>query len=576
MQDNQLVLIDQVIAERQEARAVALPEATAFEVFACECALADEDLSAEEVEAGVVGGGGDGAIDGVYVLLGDTLLAEDSDIFQEDFKASQVAKGTSLRLILVQAKRETSFTETAIDLATSSTRRLLNLGEDEDDLAEYYSRDLIARLTLFRTALQKLATRHPKVQIKFVYATRGRTSEINTRVKLKARDLEVDFSNAAAGGEGSVEFLGGAELWERAGRQPSYTLQLSYKESATSGTSHVALVSLRDYFNFLTDENNGLRRHIFDWNVRDYQGDVEVNKEIADSLDSASSPEFWWLNNGITIICSRATIIGKTYSLDDVQIVNGLQSSHTIHRYLSSAPADHPAFGRSVLVRILVTEDPATRDLVIRATNRQTSVPAASLRATDDIQRSIETYFSGNGWYYDRRKNYYRNIGKSPERIVSIPLLAQAVMAMGLSQPHNSRARPSSLLKRDEDYQKIFSSKVPLAVYLWLAKAQREIDGFLLTEGAGTTPQERNNLRFHLAMLAAMRLHGRKVYAPQQLAKIAEEDTSVADADLPFLLGELRDAYYEFGDMHGYSDDKSAKGSEFVEYLFNRISNNDN
>jgi len=160
--------------------------------------------------------------------------------------------------------------------------------------------------------------------------------------------------------------------------------------------------------------------------------------------------------------------------MDDVQIVNGLQTSHTVHRVLRGASENHPAFERSVLVRILVTgDDPATRDRVIRATNRQTSVPAASLRATDDIQRNIESFFLAHGWFYDRRKNFYRNNGKSPERIIGIPLLAQAVMAMGLSRPDNSRARPSSLLKRDEDYKKIFSSSVPLPVYLWLAKSQK-------------------------------------------------------------------------------------------------------
>jgi hypothetical protein len=79
-------------------------------------------------------------------------------------------------------------------------------------------------------------------------------------------------------------------------------------------------------------------------------------------------------------------------------------------------------------------------------------------------------------WFYDRRKNFYRNNGKSPDRVVSIPLLAQAVMAMGLSRPDNSRARPSSLLKRDEDYKIIFSSSVPLPIYLWLAKSQKVVD----------------------------------------------------------------------------------------------------
>jgi hypothetical protein len=138
------------------------------------------------------------------------------------------------------------------------------------------------------------------------------------------------------------------------------------------------------------DEHGQLRKYIFDWNVRDYEGAVEVNKEIAETLAAAKAPEFWWLNNGTTVICSRASTQGKTFSLDDVQVVNGLQTSVTIHEHLGGATDDDPARSRSLLVRVIVTEDHDTRDRVIRATNRQTYVPVASLRATDQIQRDLD------------------------------------------------------------------------------------------------------------------------------------------------------------------------------------------
>jgi hypothetical protein len=352
---------------------------------------------------------------------------------------------------------------------------------------------------------------------------------------------------------------------------PSYTTKLQYQENATSGSSHVALVKLRDYMTFLSDEKGDIRRHIFDWNVRDYQGDVEVNREIKDTLQDPDGPEFWWLNNGVTIVCSQAIAVGKTYTLENVQVVNGLQTSHNIHRVLSAAQDDHPAFDRAVLVRILVTgDDPATRDQVIRATNRQTSVPAASLRATDNIQRDIEAYFLGHGWFYDRRKNFYRNTGKSPERIVSIPVLAQAVMAMGLSRPDNSRARPSSLLKRDEDYRKIFSDKLPVNIYLWLASSLKAVDSFLAADAADVTTQERTNLRFHLAMVAAARLVGGKVWSPKQLQAVADKETPIADADLPECLDLVRASFAAFQAKTGYSADKIAKGPDFVEFLLQR------
>jgi hypothetical protein len=258
--------------------------------------------------------------------------------------------------------------------------------------------------------------------------------------------------------------------------------------------------------------------------------------------------------------------VGKTYVLDDVQIVNGLQTSHTLFRVLHDVTPDHLALDRSVLVRILVTEDASVRDAVIRATNSQTSVQPASLRATDEVQRTIEAFFLGKGWFYDRRKNYFRNLGKSPERIVSIPLLAQAVMAMGLSQPNNSRARPSSLLKRDDDYSKIFSHDVPLPVYLWLAKAQKQADTFLSGEQAAST-QERTNLRFHFSMLAAARLFGGRVHAPAQLAKLVDEQRTIGEVDLQQSLTDLRAYQQAYATTSGDPMDKIAKGPEFVEHV---------
>lgn len=567
MMNNELALLDQVLAQRQTMRTKPMRDDDAFELFACEQAMVDSDLSSDEIADGVLGGGNDGGIDGAYVSLSGSLLSEDSEVLMEGFNPSRVPSGAMLELWLIQAKRETSFSESAIEKISDSSRRLLSLTENEEDLLALYSSSIVTRTGFFRKALRNLATRHPVVSIKVVYATRGISSEVNSKVKIKSKDLESLLAGVMPGATAQVEFLGAADLWRRSSAVPSYTTQLTYQENATSGNSHVALVKLRDYMNFLSDGDD-LRRHIFDWNVRDYQGNVEVNKEIRESLQDQDAPEFWWLNNGVTVVCSKASVVGKTYSLDDVQVVNGLQTSHTIFNFLKRESPDHSVFDRSVLVRILVTgDDLKTRDRVIRATNRQTSVPAASLRATDDIQRDIEAYFLGNDWYYDRRKNFYKNSGKSQDRIVSIPLLAQSVMAMGLSRPNDSRARPSSLLKRDEDYKRIFSRKIDLAIYLWLAESQKSVDAFLLSEEADATAQERSNLRFHLSMVAASKLAGTRLRSPSQLQEIVREAKTIFDADLRECLLGLRSDFSEFQISTGSSADKIAKGQEFVDFL---------
>ncbi|MBZ5489947.1 MAG: AIPR family protein [Acidobacteriia bacterium] len=46
-----------------------------------------------------------------------------------------------------------------------------------------------------------------------------------------------------------------------------------------------------------------------------------------------------------------------------------------------------------------------------QTTNYQNGVEIASLRATDTLQRNIEHFLGDKGWYYDRRKNHYKNQG---------------------------------------------------------------------------------------------------------------------------------------------------------------------
>ncbi|MFI1333507.1 AIPR family protein [Streptomyces sp. NPDC020845] len=570
MSANDRVLIDQMIEEQRNSLTVPLSFDETFERFACEHALHGFGLSDEEVEAGVIGGGNDGGVDGAYVFLGGRLLHEDSDVLQNPSAAANVEKGVQLTLWLVQAKKSTSFSELALDKVASTCSHLLDLEADESSLKVMYSEDLIARFRLFKVALRHLLKRHPTVLIKFSYVTRGEANEVHAKVQAKAKLLEAQFDKAFAISQGEVEFLGPAELWKRASTLPSYTLELPYQESITHQTSHIALVTLGDYIDFLSDDTGTIKSHIFDWNVRDYQGNVEVNREIAAALQNPTAPEFWWLNNGITIVCSQATSVGKRLSLSDVQIVNGLQTSYTIHetlRQLYDADPSDPVFQRLVQVRILVTADQAARDAVIRATNRQTAVPVASLRATDDIQRQIESYFLEHEWFYDRRKNFYRNQGKPANQIVSIPLLAQSVMAMGLGQPDYARARPSSLLKSNLDYRRVFSEKTELAVYLWLARAQRHVDEFLQTR---PTPMSRSlytNLHFHLAMLGAVKIIGGVFNDPNELKNAARESIFPSETQLESLLESLQEQFASFQLTHNYGPDKAAKSSEFVHYL---------
>jgi len=568
MDDNAKVLLDTLVEGRAaEQEGEPLADDRLFELFCLEQILKQNELSQEEIVAGQIGGGNDGGIDGLYCFLDGSLIEEDAELLDEDFDPRKVKTGAELALFVIQVKRADSFTETSVQLIADTLSEILDLSKEDDILQEVLSTELIDRAAIFRRAWERLATRHPVISVQVRYATKGDTKKINDKVGDRAKRLQGAISDVNSRANSTVHFVGARELVDLAAQEKSYTLQLKYQEMATANQSHLLLVRLDDYMTFLADDGT-LRKHIFDWNVRDYEGGVEVNKEISASLADSIAPEFWWLNNGVTIICSQASSQNKTMSLDDVQVVNGLQTSVSIYNYLSDAPADDTSRDRNILVRIIATQDPDTRDKIIRATNRQTAVQAASLRATDTIQRDLERYFLGQEWYYERRKNYYRNQGKPVARIVTIPYLAQAVLAMGFSDPSNSRARPSSLLKRDSDYNRIFDNKVDFGVYLWLARTQKFVDGVLRSaklENNGLT-----NLRFHTAMTAVAAVFEGRVYDPKQLTSLVEEDLTPTDV---YKAGTMvAQAGEAFSKSTGIVKlDQVVKSSDFTEFLLERL-----
>lgn|GEM_PF-514466 len=570
---NSRILLDQVLSEKQ-AEQPGVDDGKIFEELSCELVGKNFDLSVGESHEGKVGGSDDGGLDGIYTLVNGKHVASDDAWLQEETHPTDLPSGSRVDFVTLQAKRDAGFPESAIDKAHGSLKRLLDLGESPDSLRRLYNADVVEKVERFRQIITKYALRNIQVNFFFFFASRGDVeSNVNIKFERKCRDLEELLRSTFSPSESQVKLLGADELWSIVSQVPSYDLGLTCSEYAT-GTqdSHIALVTVAEYMKFLRNDNGEIRSEIFDSNVRDYQGlNISVNSAIEETIESPDPDDvdFWWLNNGVTILCDRAVIATKTLSLSNVQIVNGLQTSHTLFLATKKLPESHPIWKRKVLVRILQTADNGVRDRVIRATNSQTAVKPASLRATDKIQRDIEQFFAKQNLFYDRRKNYYRNIGKPSSRIIDIAWLAQAVTAMGLSQPDMSRARPSSLLKDDARYNQVFNEKTDISVYLKAAKAQRMIDSVLQSPEANISGASRLNVKYHVSMLVAAVSAGREVYAISQLAGL-DEDFATA-ANIRRCLAATRAALRHQTRATGRSQDSLAKSSDFRNFLLREV-----
>ncbi|MFB0612204.1 AIPR family protein [Aurantiacibacter poecillastricola] len=550
MADGIVGLLDTKIAQAKSAQAADWPDDQYFELYAAQNIVAAEAITSSELEDGRLGAGRDGGIDALYVFVDGHLVKDDTD--PSDFK-----RRPEFVLHLIQAKRETSFTEKAADKFVSSAKNLLNLGAEIETAKnnKLYQKVLIEKLNKFRDLYLGLAGKNPDIEFKYYYVTRGETDDIDDAVRLRTDEIAEEIYSSFPDAKFSFEFIGAKELLELTRRRPAEELELSITEHlAADPKGFIALARLDSYNRFMRDKDGGRLGHLFDDNVRAYQNSVEVNKNIAISLRNPDEVDFWYLNNGITILCENAVVPGKRIKITDPQIINGLQTSFEILRFFDEEPDRDD--DRHVLVKVLPSASPAARDRVIKATNSQTNVPPASLRASDNIHLDIEDALRNDGFFYDRRKNLYRNEGKPRDKIIGISELAQAVMATMLARPNDARARPSNLIKSDTEYKKLFNRKYNLKMYSTVAAVRKLVEEWF-RQNTPCDRADRNNVLFYVLLRVCSKITNRVKPNSKALAEMDVEKST--DRVIQSAFNEVWKIYQKHG-----GDARAAKGSEMV------------
>lgn len=575
--NNDVIVLKSFLEGKRQQLANTLSESEYFEIFTFEQILKDYDFSYDELLSNQVDGPDDGGIDGFFIFLNNEILNEAIDL-------KSIKRNPLIEIYLIQAKISPSFAEDPINKITATIENIFDLAKDICNIKHLYNAQVIEKVELFRTTYLGLQIQHPQVKITYVYASQGDTQNIHLKVKNKAENLHSKTESFFRGSEVKFEFIGAQELLDKKDQKKIYSLQLKFLDYLSrAADNYVILTKLEEYYKFVIDEKGDLRKYLFEANVRDYQGNVEVNKDIELTLASKDGDiDFWWLNNGITILASKATIVSTNITLDNVQIVNGLQTTNTIYEYMKSLNEANDE--RAILVKIIVANKLEARDRIIKATNFQTPVPVASLRATEPIQRNIEDYFLSNQWFYDRRKNYYKNLGKPSNKIISIPYLAQAVSSIIYHEPHTARSQPTSIIKSDTNYTKVFNSSIQIEVYLFCVKFMKNIEFYIRSTDFSHFSLSQNNLNislnsgtiriliFHIAMLFTIKLIGKTNYTVNDvysIVKIEFDHKQELLFETILELIELTNNYLET--EPSLSINTVAKRHAFTDFLFNNI-----
>jgi hypothetical protein len=142
-------------------------------------------------------------------------------------------------------------------------------------------------------------------------------------------------------------------------------------------------------------------------------------------------------------------------------------------------------------------------------------------------------------------------------------------MAIVLQEPNNARARPSTLINKDVDYERVFNQQHPIAMYLDCARYMRWIDSFLASTAAPDYVRNNEiNVRYQLAMFAAA-LKARKQFGPKDVPTL--DLLSISDSALGESLSEVWTVFTTMRDDQSIEGDRVSKSPEFDRRLLTRL-----
>lgn len=181
-------------------------------------------------------------------------------------------------------------------------------------------------------------------------------------------------------------------------------------------------------------------------NIRRYLGlhGNRVNEGIRETLRSAQPENFYFFNNGLTLICDHFkynALQGANYQVqaDNIQIVNGAQTCMTIYKTLTEMGQRGQALPADASVLVRLYELPKGKEDVVlqitHATNSQNPVDLKDLRSNDEIQRQLEASIESLGYQYRRKR-----MDTPPKPLdVTASAAAEALLAVWRHAPHQAK-----------------------------------------------------------------------------------------------------------------------------------------
>lgn len=469
MAKNDIILIDSIIQEKlKSGKCKDIGEA--FEYIAREELFKDYDLSEEELENGWIDGKDDGGIDGIYFFVNGQIITDE--------KGNEYPKtNAELEIFIITCKHADTFKMDTINNLIPTLTDFFDLSKENDKIDSSYNSDLLEKRNILFKIYSNIAHALCNFKINIIYASRGDKLEVADNIVARSNKLVNSINKMFSDCTVNMIFYGSKEIIEMHRKKPKLFSSLKYNEIISQDNSYLILTTLSDYYNFVIDENQKLKRYFLDSNVRAYMGRNRVNNDICNTLQNNTSTDFWFLNNGITILSTNVTIIGKKINVENVQIINGLQTTETIYNYFYENKEKDDK--RNILIKIIVSDEKELRDNIIKASNNQTVIELSALHATDKIQRDIEELLLKEDIYYERRTNFYANQGIEKDKICTPLYLAIGYISLIMKLPYKAVNLKSRFMNNPLQYNKVFSDQNDIRCYSNIIKILKLTDKVL-------------------------------------------------------------------------------------------------
>jgi hypothetical protein len=225
-------------------------------------------------------------------------------------------------------------------------------------------------------------------------------------------------------------------------------------------------VSLTNVLSFLTNpETEAFDERLVSHNVRYFLGvDNPVNKEIRDTLISGRAHDFWWLNNGITVVSDQIVCAGTgnhSMTLVNPKIVNGGQTANVIYE-VGKNPLLKGGNG-SITVKLIETKDEEFIQRIALASNTQSRIFGRDLRAFDSFQEKLARTILEEGFFYRRKRGEPSPVRSFP--VIDMARAGQLLLAYAAGEPTKSKTASNDIF--DDLYEEAFDdSKVSALIVI--------------------------------------------------------------------------------------------------------------